>query len=286
MTSTAEPVAAQSTSFSDGVVDKAAVASAFVKARREGCALNGYPFGVIPATLEEAYQIQDMAIGLWSDDDVSGWKVGRIMEPHASQLGAERLVGPIFSRNVWQASGGAPVRFPVFVDGFAAVEAEYVIVAAADADPQKLSYSIEEAAALAGAMHVAVETAGSPLATINELGPTVVVSDFGNNAGLIVGPAIADWQSLDLESLRCETFIEGASVGQGGAANIPGGPLEAFRFALEITARRGLPLRKGQMISTGATTGIHDIVAGQKSYVTFSGGEVLHCVATPVEPAA
>ena len=32
-----------------------------------------------------------------------------------------------------------------------------------------------------------VEMAGSPLATINELGPTVVAADFGNNNGLILG---------------------------------------------------------------------------------------------------
>ncbi len=53
---------------------------------------------------------------------------------------------------------------------------------------------------LVSGLHVGIEAAGSPLAAINELGPTVVVSDFGNNAGLLLGPAIPDWRKRPLES--------------------------------------------------------------------------------------
>ena len=70
----------------------------------------------------------------------------------------------------------------------------------------------------------AIETAGSPLATINHLGPTVVVSDFGNNAGLIVGPAIRDWRTRDPASLRCATFVDGEHVGSGGAERLQPSP--------------------------------------------------------------
>jgi 2-keto-4-pentenoate hydratase len=261
-------------------IDPAQVAESFVGARRRGAAIEGFPGGSIPTSLEEAYRIQDVAIGLWPDR-LRGWKVGRIADGDAGRLGADRLVGPIFDRAVWQADGVQPVRFPVFEGGFAAVEAEYVAVVGADADPAKPSYTVEEAAALIGALHVGIETAGSPLATINQLGPTVVVSDFGNNAGLIVGPEIAGWRDGDIADLRCETFIDGERVGTGGAANLPGGPVAAFKFALEVAARRGRPLRRGDLVSTGATTGIHDIVAGQTAHVRFSDGTRLDCIAEP-----
>src|SRR6185312_9775714 len=97
----------------------------------------------------------------------------------------------------------------------------------------KLTWEAEEAAELPAALHVGIEAAGSPLAAINELGPVAVVSDFGNNAGLLLGPEIAAWRERPLASFTCETFIEGGSVGQGGALSLPGGPLAALAFALQ-----------------------------------------------------
>ena len=47
---------------------------------------------------------------------------------------------------------------------------------------------------VAGA-YCGAEIGSSPMAVVNERGPTSIVSDFGNNAGVIVGPEIADWIS-------------------------------------------------------------------------------------------
>jgi 2-keto-4-pentenoate hydratase len=126
-----------------------------------------------------------------------------------------------------------------------------------------------------------VETAGSPLATINDLGPTAIVADFGNNAGLIVGPPLSNWRTTPVEQWRCETFVDGVAVGRGHAGVPPGGPFESLRFLLELCARRARPLTAGAWISTGAITGVHQVVAGQAARVTFEeSGEVL-CRAEP-----
>jgi 2-keto-4-pentenoate hydratase len=247
----------------------------FVRARLTATALPGFP-GTVPHTLEAAYGCQDAAIAQWPDD-LQGWKVGRILEPWLSRLGEDRLVGPIFAREVWTARAGEVVDFPVFDGGFAAVEAEFIVRLGVDAEPGRTQWTAQDAATLVGALHIGVETAGSPLATINELGPTVVVSDFGNNAGLIVGPSIANWRAFGNDQLTSETFIDDRRVGTGGAASIPGGPLAALAFALNRCARRGLPLKAGQLVSTGATTGIHDIRIGQSARVVFRGVGEIRC---------
>jgi 2-keto-4-pentenoate hydratase len=254
----------------------ASVADSFVKARRSAQALPGFP-GALPPDLASAYACQDAAIALW-DDQIAGWKIGRITGEHETLHRQNRLAGPIFSRAVWRA-GAEPVNFPVFVGGFAAVEAEYVYVVGRDAPPEKLDWTAEDARAMVGAIHIGVETAGSPLATINALGPTVVVSDFGNNAGLILGPQAP---GVD-EALVCETFIDGVSQGRGGAGDMPGGPIESLRFLLENTARRGRPLKAGQLVSTGAITGVHDIRAGQSSVLSFGRLGEIRCRAVPAE---
>jgi len=260
------------------------IATRFVRARLSASSLADFP-GVAPVDLTSAYACQDAAIAMWPDE-VAGWKVGRIGEPWFGRLGEDRLVGPMFRRAVRPAKPGHILEFPVFVGGFAAVEAEFVVQLAVDAPAAQTSWTATDARELVGAMHVGIETAGSPLATINELGSAVVIADFGNNAGLIVGPAIPDWADLPLDYLTSETFVDEQRVGAGSAASIPGGPMTALAFALTRCARRGLPLKAGQWVSTGATTGIHDIHVGQSARAVFGGvGEIL-CRAVRAQGAA
>ena len=261
-----------------------AIAEQFVRARLRAEALSAFPNGV-PDTLDAAYETQDCAIALWPDR-VVGWKVGRIDPPWSDRLKQDRLVGPIFERGVRNVAPGPIVDFPVFEKGFAAVEAEFVFRLSAAAQLDKSTWSVAEAAQLACTLHVGIETAGSPLAVINDLGPLVVVCDFGNNAGLLLGPEVTEWRERPLGSLTCETFIEGQSVGRGGALSLAGGPLAALAFALGRCAARGRPLAAGDLVSTGATTGIHEIRSGEDVRVHFDGIGELRCRAAPAAAQA
>ena len=254
------------------------IARHFVEARRAGRSLPDFP-GAIPPDLVTAYQVQDLAITRWGDA-VAGWKIGYIAPERRDVSGDERLLGPVFARNLWIATGSI-VDIPVFsgAGGFAAVEAEYVLQLQADAPADKCDWTPEEAAALPTRLFIGVEVASSPLATINVLGPKVVVSDFGNNNGLVLGAEIADWTRLDEARLLARTEIDGQVVGTGGASNLPGGLRAAFAFALARSAKRGRPLRKGEWIATGNATGIHDIAVGQHAVVRFEGHGEISCMA-------
>jgi 2-keto-4-pentenoate hydratase len=258
------------------------IARRFVEARLAARALPAYP-GPLPADLSEAYARQDAAIELWPDQ-VAGWKVGKIPADWVAVVGEDRLVGPIFAANVQQQADGQCLPIALIENGFAAVEAEYIFVIGRDLPAERIDWSAAEAADWVSEMRIGIEFAGSPLATINHLGPRVVVSDFGNNAGLLLGPVVDGWRARTLESLSCATFVADQLVGRGGAAFISGGPLQALAFAMNRCARRGRPLRAGDLISTGASTGIHDIRIGETARVEFAGGVVLHCVAERAQP--
>ena len=148
----------------------------------------------------------------------------------------------------------------------------------ADAPAGKSDWTDAEATALVGAVHIGVETAGSPMRAINDLGSTVVVSDFGNNYGVILGPEIANWRER-LNDIEVTTMIDGAAVGTGFASVLPGGPIAGLRFLLSHLAARGRPLAKGQLVSSGAITGVHDIRAGQRAVISFSGCDEILCKA-------
>jgi 2-keto-4-pentenoate hydratase len=245
------------------------VAAQFVRARLAGRPLSAYP-GAAPENLEAAYRIQEDAIESWPDK-VVGWKVARIAKEWTAKFPEPRLVGPAFLRNLHVANGSIPAC-PIFEGGFAAVETEVVIRVRADAPQNKTDWTLGEAADYVGDMHIGIEVASSPLATLNELGPGAVISDFGNNWGIVVGRAIVEWRKIS--SISCETFIDDASVG-ARAVSIEQGPLSALAFTLGKCASRRRPLQAGSWITTGMITGVHDIRIGQQSRHVFAGyGEV------------
>lgn len=240
-----------------------AIATAFTQARTSGKGVMHYP-GVRPETIAEAYYIQDLAISKWPEK-VAGWKVGGIGPDQSASLGATKLAGPVFQNKIFKDDGQTK-DMPVFDEGFAAVEAEIVILVGKDAPQDKTSYTLDEAAEYAGAFHIGIEVASSPFAQINEMGPLVTISDFGNNYGLILGDVLPDWASSKLEDWTIETLIEGKTVGKTSPAD----PMISFRFILENAARRGKPLQKGMMITTGAITGVHQAFSGQHSVIKCS----------------
>lgn len=251
------------------------IANAFVSARRAARGLPGYP-GVQPDSLDSAYLIQDEAFAI-DHRAIGGWKVGRIMPPLDTRYGVNRLAGPIFAETIIHAAAGKTVSMPVFADGFAAAEAEFLLLIGARPDPGKYSYTLQEAAALIDAVHVGIEIASSPLGEINDLGPAVTISDYGNNNGLVVGAPIPEWHASGFDAWPVQLVIDGNLIGQGIASAMPDGPIGAARFLFELLARRGIALEPGQYISSGAVTGVHRVAPGARVEAKFANNYGVDC---------
>lgn len=257
------------------------VATAFVAARRAARALADYP-GDAPQDLSSAYAIQDAAIRL-DGRAVAGWKVGRINPPLDGQLGANRLSGPVFADQVVSAESGEVPAMPVFAGGFAAGEAELLLHVAAGwngavpADDAGTRAIVDE-------VRLGIEVASSPYARINADGPLVTVSDFGNNHGVVMGPALAGWRDLDLCEIVVQTLIDGQTVGEATAATMLDGPYGAVRFLLGNLSARGFDLSQGLWVSTGAITGVHPVEPGQTVTAVFGAHGTLSCRISLAQP--
>lgn len=258
------------------VDDRTRIAGRFLAARRAATGLDAYP-GALPATLDQAYAIQDEAIAAWGRP-VIGWKVGRVAEPLIDLFGTDRLAGPIFH----EARDGA--EMPVFAEGFAAGEAEFLLRIGTAPPPGKMTFTLAETADLIDAVHAGIEIASSPLGAINDIGPIAVVSDFGNNNGLVVGAAIPDWRTSGFEDWDVNCDIGGALAGTGRAAAFPDGAVGAARFLFELMAGRGIALQPGQWISSGAVTGVHRAHPGQDVKARFKDGLAVACRLVAAQP--
>lgn len=254
-----------------------AIAQAFVAARRSGQGMATYP-GPAPATLADAYRIQDAAIAI-DGRAVAGWKVGRINAPLDAQLGANRLAGPIFADAV--ADDGAAM--PVFADGFVAGEAEWLLhVAPGFAGPVPADDAATKA--IIDEVRIGIEIASSPYPGINADGPCVTVSDYGNNAGLVLGAPVAGWADLDLRAISIATRIDGAVVGEATAATMLDGPYGAVRFLLANLMARGIDVSGGLWVSSGAVTGVHQALVGQSVSASFGDLGQVSCTLTQAQP--
>jgi 2-keto-4-pentenoate hydratase len=257
---------------SDGIV------RAFVEARHEARGLALYP-GPLPADLDQAYAIQDAAI-LLDGRPIGGWKLGRINPPLDAQFGANRLAGPIFADTILDSPDAV---MPIIADGFGAAEAEFLLRLGQAPDPSRSAWTNEEARSLVDAVHIGVEIASSPFPGINDHGPAVTASDFGNNFGMLVGPGLTDWRSRNLDDISVSTRINGKTVGQASTATMLDGPWGALRFLIQLMQRRGIVLRQGQWVSTGAVTGVHPVRPGDKVEAWFDD-QVITCRITAATP--
>jgi 2-keto-4-pentenoate hydratase len=247
------------------------IAKAFVDARLTGAVMADYP-GDIPVALDDAYQIQDTGIAL-TGKAVGGWKVGRIAEPLIGTYGSNRLAGPIFSDRIVDAAAGEVPKVPVLA-GFAAIEAE-LLLRVGRTPPQEMT--LEAARDYIDEVRFGLEVASSPFPGINDHGPAVTITDFGNNFGLVLGPRIEDWRSRDLLNAPVSLSIDGKVAGEARLAQMLDGPFGAFCFLVDSLAKRGLTLAPGQWISTGAITGVHAITAGQQAEASFDGSFAVVC---------
>ncbi len=260
-----------------------AIAEQFVAARKAGRALAEFP-GALPTELAAAYAIQDAAIAL-RGEAVAGWKIGRIHAPRAEELGTTRLMGPVFaSQCTTLASDSEGVGY-AFAGGFSAIEAELMLRLRAPTDPAQRHYTLDEAMALVETVHIGFEMASSPFAGINVGGPLVTIADFGNNNGLIIGPEIADWRSVDLDDIIVSMQIDGRDAGFGTAAAFPDGVAGSLRAMLENLAWRGIPVTPGTWVSSGAVSGVHEISVGQRAEACFAGVDTIKCRIETQSPA-
>jgi 2-keto-4-pentenoate hydratase len=248
-------------------------AASFVAARRAGTALPAYP-GPKPRDPAEAYAIQDAAIAL-RGEPIAGWKIGRIHPPLSEQFDTTRLIGPAFASQVLMLDGIGTGY--CIAGGFGAIEAELMLRVGTQVEPVARDWTPAEALALIDAAHIGFEIASSPYSGINADGPLVTISDQGNNHGLLIGPAIADWQASDLDATEVAMTIDGVEVGSGTPAAFPGGVAGSLLALLGNLATRGIALEPGVWISTGAVTGVHEVEAGQQAEAAFAGCGTIRC---------
>jgi len=247
----------------------AAIAEKLIEARKTRTPQSEFP-GTLPDTPEGAYHIQDLCIKGW-DDKIVGWKVAGLKAELHEQFKAKRQSGPVFEKNLRFVDCSEHILAPVYAGGFAAIEAEFVILLGNVSHLPTSDLSADDVRSVIEKVFIGIEIASSPMKDTPKYGTFSGVSDFGNNAGIIVGPEVKNWQDVDLSSINVSVEIGGDVVGSATAKPELDGPLGALTYLIEHLAQRNHDLPAGSYVSSGAITGAHRAELNVASKVSFEG---------------
>ncbi len=245
-----------------------AISDTLTGARRAASALPGFP-GDLPETFAQAYETQRISREAWADK-VAGWKVGGVPTAFIEHFNATRLTGPIFAESVVRPSDGEVARMPIFEGGFGAIEPEFIVELGETRSQDR--------------MYIGAEIASSPIPAINDVGPIAVISDFGNNNGMLLGPEIKRWQSIAPNAAVVETHIDGEMIASRVLESFREDTGKALAFMFDHARAHNIDLSPGTFVSTGAITGVHEAKIGARSTLDFGQFGTLELILTKAEP--
>ena len=218
-------------------------ATALIDARVHRRWLTALPDGCIPQTREDAYTIHERVAARLGP--VGAFKV------HVEADGVPRA-SLVFASTVYTS----PARIPAESLHVFGIEAEFGFSFGRDLPPRSGGYSENEVLDAVAAVHAAIEIVDSRFADWKGVPEAPKLADNGGNAGIVIGPACADWRSADFAHHAVRLFLDGKEAVR--AAGSKGGvqPLCGLAWLASMYAPRFGGIRRGQVVMTGSCTGI------------------------------
>ena len=216
-------------------------ADLLLDARRSGKALAALPDNLIPATVVDAYAVQDLVTA--QTGPIGGWKTAPAKNGEAFNW-APIPAGGIFGNN----SEISLTAWPR-----AMLELEIGLLLASDLPERGKPYTREDISATVAEVKVCLELFASRYADFSARSPMEKLADSQNAAGAIIGTGTADWYHLDLSQSKLKLDYAGKHHVATGGSSLD----ELFEACARLAngAIRLGGLKAGQIIITGARIG-------------------------------
>jgi 2-keto-4-pentenoate hydratase len=247
------------------MVDAAWAASILVESHLKNELLDDLPADCKATSVEEALEIQ---IAILNHPDVQhvGWKVA--LTNKAGQINAgvtEPSYGPLFEQFIHQ-SGHAFANGAACLGG---IECEFAVRLGKDLPASGAPYTMEQGADAIATMHPAIEITGMRFKTRPTLGRPGSTMDFSGNFACIFGEGRSDWHTFDLPNHGVKHIVDGTVVAKSTGAFVLGNPLNSICWLANKLATRGMSLKAGDWIITGAATGPIPVDPGAEVVADF-----------------
>lgn len=219
-------------------------------ARRTCTPIADLPKELRPATLEEAYFIQDRMS--WAYERIGGWKIGA-PTPEATPAFAPMPAD-------WMCRSGCDLRG--IPHRYRGVEAEIAFKMGADLPPRGTPYTREEVIEAIVSMHPAIEVLESALIDPEQATKLTSVADMAMHGGFAYGEAVPGWKDIDFTKESVSLAVDGTVRVERTGSNTSGDLIRLLPWLANEGASRTEGLKKGDWITTGSWTGNTIAAAG------------------------
>lgn len=226
--------------------------------RARGTLIDGIAETLAPTDAAAAYQVQNETIA--AIGPAGAWKV----QPYPET--GEPFTSPILKKDVYPS--GAALKLSDYAG--IAIEAEIAVTICRDL-PDTSAYSPDDLRDAVASLHLAIEVVASRFVDRKANPSLVGIADLQNSGAVVVGPALAgEWPELSKQALSM--FVDGCEVGRAAGNGSTENTLKSLAWLANHAKARGLPLKAGDVIITGARLGPLPL-EGKEVVVTGPGFE-------------
>ena len=229
-----------------------------------------------------AYRVQEHLHDLLSQAGrgfVAGVKIGCTTPVMQSYLNIDHpCAGGVLSTTVAHSKG----EFPASRHGRIGVECEIAVTLSQSLGADTAPHNQQSVRAFIKSCHAAIEIVEDRYADYTRLSAPSLIADDFFNAGCVLGPARADWWTLDLAKLQGQLWVNDELRGSGRGADILGHPLNALVWLADCYSALGRSLPAGSFVLLGSVVQTQWLAAGDRVKVALNGlGEVTAIMTPP-----
>ena len=192
-----------------------------------------------------------------------GWKIAATSAPSQAVIGiGSPLPGRLFDRFRFEPGdtlpfGGLHMRV---------VEAEFAFRMARDVPAGATREEVLDSVA---AMHLAIEVPDSRLRHYAKAGSSPLMADDACAGQFVLGREVDGWRDAELATWLTVLWINGEIAARGSGAEVMGDPRTALVWLADELNALGTTLRAGEIVTTGSTTPVPSISAGDSVRADF-----------------
>lgn len=217
------------------------------------------------AGIDTGYAVQEINTDLWMAQGrrVSGRKIGVTSAAVQRQVGVNQ---PDFGTLFVDTEYGAGAEIPAERLIQPRAEAEVALVIDRDLDRAPHGF-VEVLNAVAYALP-AIEIVDSRI-TDWDISIVDTIADNASCGAYVVGSKPVRLSSFDVRTVPMSMSLNGAAASDGSGAECLGNPLQAARWLADTLCERGIPLRAGDVVMTGALGPMVSLTSGDHVYADF-----------------
>jgi 2-keto-4-pentenoate hydratase len=233
---------------------------------QRGSRLAALPEDIQPRTRAQAYAVQ-ARLAARSAAPLFGWKIAATSVAGQAHIHVDGpLAGRLLAERVHPPGG----TIPFGTNHMRVAEAEFAFRMAADVAPRPAAYTVDEVLARVATLHPAIEVPDSRYDDFTIVGAPQLIADNACAHYFTLGDAAPDtWRGIDLARHPVRGEIAGGLPRDGVGSNVLGDPRIALAWLVNELSWLGIPLRAGEVVSTGTCLVPLPIAPGDRVEMDF-----------------